>query len=276
MNDLLAPRRTALDLLVACLDKGQPLDEALSRHNGFGLDRATGPRSPCCSPLTCGAWAKSTKSCASDRAAIAGRNALGASDPAAGRRAAALPRTPAHAAVDTSVRLMESTTRHISRGSPTPYCAKSRATRGVAGRPRSARLNTPHWLWDGWDRNLTARHHAAIAAAHSHRGAARSHGTRPTSPLGRTPGGGCAAAGTLRRPAGRRHRRPAGVRRRHVVGAGCRRHPARPPAGRHQGKARRRSVRGNRAARLCSSARQAPRSPPSTSRTAGWPGWVKT
>src|SRR5258707_4932943 len=35
MDDLLAPRRVALELLVACLDKGQPLDEALSRHNGF-------------------------------------------------------------------------------------------------------------------------------------------------------------------------------------------------------------------------------------------------
>src|SRR5258707_6771109 len=35
MDALLAPRRVALDLLVACLDKGQPLDEALSRDNSF-------------------------------------------------------------------------------------------------------------------------------------------------------------------------------------------------------------------------------------------------
>src|ERR1051325_5275505 len=28
-------RRTALDVLVACLDKGQPLDDALARHQGF-------------------------------------------------------------------------------------------------------------------------------------------------------------------------------------------------------------------------------------------------
>src|SRR3954471_10358796 len=28
-------RRVALDVLVACLDKGQPLDDALARHPGF-------------------------------------------------------------------------------------------------------------------------------------------------------------------------------------------------------------------------------------------------
>src|SRR6476660_8407692 len=35
MDAPLAARRAALELLIACLDKGQPLDEALSRHNGF-------------------------------------------------------------------------------------------------------------------------------------------------------------------------------------------------------------------------------------------------
>ena len=28
-------RKVALDVLVACLDKGQPLDDALARHPGF-------------------------------------------------------------------------------------------------------------------------------------------------------------------------------------------------------------------------------------------------
>src|SRR5207253_1300116 len=31
----LASRRVALDVLVACLDKGQPLDDALAQHSGF-------------------------------------------------------------------------------------------------------------------------------------------------------------------------------------------------------------------------------------------------
>ena len=35
----LASRQAALEILVSCLDKGQPLDEALARHAGFaGLD----------------------------------------------------------------------------------------------------------------------------------------------------------------------------------------------------------------------------------------------
>ena len=35
MEDSLASRRVALDVLTACLDKGQPLDDALARHEGF-------------------------------------------------------------------------------------------------------------------------------------------------------------------------------------------------------------------------------------------------
>ena len=31
----LASRQAALEILVSCLDKGQPLDEALARHAGF-------------------------------------------------------------------------------------------------------------------------------------------------------------------------------------------------------------------------------------------------
>src|SRR3977135_1055642 len=39
MDASVVSRRVALDLLVACLDKGQPLDDALARHHGFaGLD----------------------------------------------------------------------------------------------------------------------------------------------------------------------------------------------------------------------------------------------
>ena len=35
----LASRQAAVEILVSCLDKGQPLDEALARHAGFaGLD----------------------------------------------------------------------------------------------------------------------------------------------------------------------------------------------------------------------------------------------
>src|SRR5215216_2012309 len=39
MDASVVSRRVALDLLVSCLDKGQPLDDALARHQGFaGLD----------------------------------------------------------------------------------------------------------------------------------------------------------------------------------------------------------------------------------------------
>jgi hypothetical protein len=62
MDALLASRRAALELLVACLDKGQPLDEALSRHNGFpSSTHAIGPSFGSCSPPPCDGWAKSTR-----------------------------------------------------------------------------------------------------------------------------------------------------------------------------------------------------------------------
>ena len=35
MDDSLASRRTALEILIACLDKGQPLDDALAQHRDF-------------------------------------------------------------------------------------------------------------------------------------------------------------------------------------------------------------------------------------------------
>ena len=39
MDASVVSRRVALDILVSCLDKGQPLDDALARHQGFaGLD----------------------------------------------------------------------------------------------------------------------------------------------------------------------------------------------------------------------------------------------
>jgi 16S rRNA (cytosine967-C5)-methyltransferase len=37
MDASVISRRVALDILVSCLDKGQPLDDALARHQG--LDR---------------------------------------------------------------------------------------------------------------------------------------------------------------------------------------------------------------------------------------------
>ena len=35
MDAPVASRRVALEILMACLDKGQPLDDALARHPGF-------------------------------------------------------------------------------------------------------------------------------------------------------------------------------------------------------------------------------------------------
>ena len=34
-ESLLASRQAALEILTACLDKGQPLDDALARHAAF-------------------------------------------------------------------------------------------------------------------------------------------------------------------------------------------------------------------------------------------------
>ena len=104
----LASRRVALDLLVACLDKGQPLDDALARHQGFAsLD----PRDRAFVRLLLATTLRRLGEIDEVLAALIERPLEGAN--ATGRQVLRLGAaqllflgTPAHAAVDTSVRLI--------------------------------------------------------------------------------------------------------------------------------------------------------------------------
>ena len=90
----LASRRVALDVLVACLDKGQPLDDALARHQGFaGLD----PRDRAFVRLLLATTLRRLGEIDEVLGALIerpldGANAAGRAGAAAGRRAAAVPR----------------------------------------------------------------------------------------------------------------------------------------------------------------------------------------
>ena len=249
MDITLASRQAALDVLVACLDKGQPLDDALARHKGFaGLE----PRDRAFVRLLLATTLRRLGEIDEILGALIERPFKDAD--AAGRQVLRLGTaqlvflgTPAHAAVDTSVRLIVDAGLPHLKGLANAVLRRV-AREGVAllaGRD-PARLNTPQWLWQSWAAIYGEEATRAIAAAHL-----------IEAPLDLTPRADAAVLGrsSRRRVAAdrhdppdhrRRHRRPAGLCRRCLVGTGRRRHPARPSAGRRFRQACRRPLRGAR------------------------------
>jgi 16S rRNA (cytosine967-C5)-methyltransferase len=169
MDDLLASRRVALELLTACLDKGQPLDEALSRQNGFErLD----PRDRAFVRLLLATTLRRLGEIEEVLGLLIERPLDGAN--AAGRAVLRLGAaqllflgTPAHAAVDTSVRLVEQAGLPHLKGLANAVLRRV-AREGVAllGDRDPARLNTPQWLWESWTGSYGEEATRAIAAAH--------------------------------------------------------------------------------------------------------------
>src|SRR5688500_20250862 len=104
----LASRQAAVEILVSCLDKGQPLDDALARHQGFaGLD----PRDRAFVRLLLATTLRRLGEIEEVLGLLIERPLDGAN--AAGRQVLRLGAaqllflgTPPHAAVDTSVRLV--------------------------------------------------------------------------------------------------------------------------------------------------------------------------
>jgi 16S rRNA (cytosine967-C5)-methyltransferase len=169
MDALLAPRRAALELLVACLDKGQPLDEALSRHNGFPVldprDRAF-VRLLLATTLRRLGEIDEVLGLLIERP-LQGANALGHQVLRLGAAQLLFLGTPAHAAVDTSVRLMESTNQTHLKGLANAVLRRvGREGAALLGDRDPARLNTPHWLWESWTASYGEATTRAIAAAH--------------------------------------------------------------------------------------------------------------
>jgi 16S rRNA (cytosine967-C5)-methyltransferase len=169
MDAPLASRRAALEVLIACLDKGQPLDDALARHEGFaGLD----PRDRAFVRLLLATTLRRLGEIDEVLGMLIER-------PLEGPNASALQvlrlgaaqllflGTPPHAAVDTSVRLVEGA--HLPHLKGLANAVLRRVSRdGVTllGDRDPARLNTPRWLWESWSETYGEEATRAIAAAH--------------------------------------------------------------------------------------------------------------
>lgn len=169
MEDSLASRRVALEILTACLDKGQPLDDALAQHRGFPeldpRDRAF-VRLLLATTLRRLGEIDEVLGLLIERP-LQGANVVGHQVLRLGAAQLLFLGTPAHAAVDTSVRLIESAHLPHLKGLANAVLRRV-ATEGVAilGDRDPARLNTPAWLWESWNAGYGEATTRAIAAAH--------------------------------------------------------------------------------------------------------------
>lgn len=161
-------RTIALDVLVACLDKGQPLDDALARHSGFP---ALDPRDRAFVRLLLATTLRRLGEIDAVLGAmierpLEGANAVGRQILRLGAAQLLFLGTPAHAAVDTSVQLAQSRLPHIK--GLTNAVLRRVAREGVAmlDDRDAARLNTPGWLWESWAAAYGEEPARAIAAAH--------------------------------------------------------------------------------------------------------------
>jgi 16S rRNA (cytosine967-C5)-methyltransferase len=169
MDDPVLSRRVALDILVACLDKGQPLDDALARHQGFAnLD----PRDRAFVRLLLATTLRRLGEIEEVLGFLVERPLDGAN--AAGRQVLRLGAaqllflgTPPHAAVDTSVRLVvDAGLPHLKGLANAVLRRVSRDGPALLGDRDPARLNTPQWLWESWSESYGEEATRAIAAAH--------------------------------------------------------------------------------------------------------------
>ncbi|HLG48451.1 MAG TPA: RsmB/NOP family class I SAM-dependent RNA methyltransferase [Reyranella sp.] len=161
-------RQIALDVLIACLDKGQPFDDALARHPGFP---ALDPRDRAFVRLLLATTLRrlgeiDTVLAAMIERPLEGANAIGRQILRLGAAQLLFLGTPPHAAVDTSVALAQSRLPHLK--GLTNAVLRRIAREGVAmlGDRDPARLNTPDWLWESWTSSYGEETTRAIAAAH--------------------------------------------------------------------------------------------------------------
>jgi 16S rRNA (cytosine967-C5)-methyltransferase len=169
MDATLASRHAALDVLVACLDKGQPLDDALAAHRGFS---SLEPRDRAFVRLLLATTLRRLGEIDEvlgvlierpiDRANAAGRQVL-----RLGAAQLLFLGTPAHAAVDTSVRLVvDAGLPHLKGLANAVLRRVAREGLALLGDRDPARLNTPQWLWQSWLATYGEDTTRAIAAAH--------------------------------------------------------------------------------------------------------------
>ncbi|SJZ36277.1 16S rRNA (cytosine967-C5)-methyltransferase [Enhydrobacter aerosaccus] len=169
MDTPLASRRAALEVLIACLDKGQPLDDALARHQGFASleprDRAFVRLLLATTLRRLGEIDDVLKGLVARP--LEGANALGHQVLRLGAVQLLFLGTPAHAAVDTSVRLVEGAHLPHLKGLVNAVLRRvAREGTVPLGDHDAARLNTPLWLWESWMEAYGEAATRAIAAAH--------------------------------------------------------------------------------------------------------------
>jgi 16S rRNA (cytosine967-C5)-methyltransferase len=165
----LASRQAALELLGTCLDRGQPLDDALGSHQGFA---ALVPRDRAFVRLLLATVLRrlgeldevlgSLIERPIDDTAIAAIHVL-----RLGAAQLLFLGTPPHAAVDTSVRLVEQANLPYLKGLTNAVLRRiSREGAALLGERDPAHLNTPAWLWASWTESYGEETARAIAAAH--------------------------------------------------------------------------------------------------------------
>lgn len=169
MEESPSSRQVALELLVACLDRGQPLDDALAQHRGFPV---LDPRDRAFVRLLLATTLRrlgeiDTVLGAMIERPLEGANAAGLQILRLGAAQLLFLATPAHAAVDTAVRLAEAVRLPHLKGLANAVLRRV-ARDGVAmlGDRDPARLNTPLWLWQSWSASYGEPTARAIAAAH--------------------------------------------------------------------------------------------------------------
>src|SRR6185295_1358954 len=145
-------RTVALDVLVACLDRGQPLDDALARHPGFP---ALDPRDRAFVRLLLATTLRrlgeiDTVLNAMIERPLDGANAIGRQILRLGAAQLLFLGTPAHAAVDTAVRLAQDHLPHLKGLTNAVLRRVGREGVALLGDRDPARLNTPEWLWQSW------------------------------------------------------------------------------------------------------------------------------
>src|SRR5262245_25189293 len=205
MDATLASRHAALDVLTACLDKDQPLDDALARHTGIARldsrDRAF-VRLLLATTLRRLGEIDGMLGTLIERP-LEGANAIGRQVLRLGAAQLLFLGTPPHAAVDTSVRLVvEAGLPHLKGLANAVLRRVAREGASLLGDRDPVRLNTPSWLWQSWLDAFGETATRAIAAAHL-----------VEAPLDLTPrrdaelwanrlDGELLPTGTIRRPAG--------------------------------------------------------------------------
>jgi 16S rRNA (cytosine967-C5)-methyltransferase len=169
MDASLASRRAALTVLATCLDKRQPLDDALARQPGLARLE---PRDRAFVRLLLATTLRRLGEIDMVLAALIERPLDGANS--SGRQVLRLGAaqllflgTPAHAAVDTSVRLMVDAGLPHLKGLANAVLRRMvrEGSALLEGRDR-LRLNVPTWLWESWQRAYGDDATRAVAAAH--------------------------------------------------------------------------------------------------------------